>query len=296
MLQKRKLAEFSGGGSDTRTSSKKHRGNLKAVAPQYKPKGPRRSSQQSQDSEPKANSTTSLKSRIRDLKRLLEYADNDASYKIPATVRIERERELETCKYELAEKKAVAREAEYRKKMIGKYHQVRFFDRQKATRILKRLRRQLVSLEDRSKKESLLRQIHTAEVDLNYALYYPLMKPYSSLYPRAKREQSKSEEPAEEDELSGQHREEQSQGHKGDPEVWRAVERAMEEGTLDALRNSRVAVRAPEPKDDSRTKQKKSKGDKKKIEPGIMQQMLKDTKAAAAVVDEEDESDGGFFE
>jgi flagellar biosynthesis/type III secretory pathway chaperone len=68
-----------------------------------------------------------VKSRARDLRRLLEHVDNEPKHKMPANVRIDRERELEACEHELAEKTAAAREAELRNKMIGKYHQVRFF-------------------------------------------------------------------------------------------------------------------------------------------------------------------------
>jgi hypothetical protein len=72
-------------------------------------------------------SANALKSRIRDLKRLLAHVENVPKHKMSAGARIERERELEACEHELAEKTMKARESEHRKKMIGKYHQVRFF-------------------------------------------------------------------------------------------------------------------------------------------------------------------------
>lgn len=74
-------------------------------------------------------SANALKNRIRDLKRLLAHVDNVPKHKMSASSRIERERELEACEHELEEKTMKAREGEYRKKMIGKYHQVRFFGR-----------------------------------------------------------------------------------------------------------------------------------------------------------------------
>ena len=74
-------------------------------------------------------SANALKNRIRDLKRLLAHVDNVPKHKMSASSRIERERELEACEHELEEKTMRARESEYRKKMIGKYHQVRFFGR-----------------------------------------------------------------------------------------------------------------------------------------------------------------------
>jgi type VI protein secretion system component VasF len=72
-------------------------------------------------------SASALKNRIRDLKRLLAHVENVPKHKMSAGARIERERELEACEHELAEKTMQARESEHRKKMIGKYHQVRFF-------------------------------------------------------------------------------------------------------------------------------------------------------------------------
>jgi hypothetical protein len=98
------------------------------------------------------------------------------------------------------------------------------------------LKRELSTLEDQSKKHEIRQRIHNAEVDVNYAMYYPLMKPYSSLYPRLKREEGVTEEPAG-GEQSSLKREGQVEGPKGDTDMWKTVERAMKEGTLDALRN-----------------------------------------------------------
>jgi type VI protein secretion system component VasF len=72
-------------------------------------------------------STNALKSRIRDLKRFLTHMDSVEKHKMSAGARQERERELEACEHELAEKVKAGREAAYSQKMIGKYHQVRFF-------------------------------------------------------------------------------------------------------------------------------------------------------------------------
>ena len=74
-----------------------------------------------------AASTKALKSRVRDLKRLLQHVEDQPKHKMPANIRIERERELEACEHELVEKRATAQEAERRSRMISKYHQVRFF-------------------------------------------------------------------------------------------------------------------------------------------------------------------------
>lgn len=74
-----------------------------------------------------SNSTSALKNRIRDLRRLLGHLDNDPTSKMPADVRVERERELEACEHDLGEKQAADKEEEFKRKIIGKYHGIRFF-------------------------------------------------------------------------------------------------------------------------------------------------------------------------
>ncbi|KAF2649354.1 hypothetical protein K491DRAFT_577001, partial [Lophiostoma macrostomum CBS 122681] len=252
--------------------------------------------------EPKTTTISELKSRARNLRRLLEHVDNEPKHKMPANVRIDRERELQACEHELAEKTAAAREAEQRNRMIGKYHQVRFFvpDRQKATRILRKLQRQpltdtestTASNENRDTEE-LRQQIHRAEVDLNYAMYYPLMKPYSSLYPRGNRDDNRPEDGIggvkSDDASSAKHR-------RGDVEMWNDVERAMEEGTLEELRNSSVGVPKPALKAlPTRERQKPKSERKQKPQPNVAQNRREKRRAAQTQQDDED-SDGGFFE
>lgn len=121
MSQKRKYTERLGEGNNGQDSKKRR--------PNFKAGGPRRKSNRPQPAQEElhANSINSLKSRIRNLRRLLEHVDNDPKNKMPANVRVERERELETCEHELSEKQAEQREAMFRKKIIGKYHHIRFF-------------------------------------------------------------------------------------------------------------------------------------------------------------------------
>lgn len=126
MSQKRKHTEATeseshaghGQGSKKPRFSSKHASN--------RPDKKRRRPHVSQDSD-KGTSTHALKNRIRDLKRLLAHVDHVGDHKMSASTRIERERELEACEHELAEKMESSREAAYKQKMIGKYHQVRFF-------------------------------------------------------------------------------------------------------------------------------------------------------------------------
>ena len=65
-----------------------------------------------------ARSTGSIKKTVRDLERLLQRVDH-----LPADVRVEKERALQSHKLELAEAQA----AQQRKAMISRYHMVRFF-------------------------------------------------------------------------------------------------------------------------------------------------------------------------
>lgn len=173
--------------------------------------------------------------------------------------------------------------------------QLTVVDRQKGTRILKRLKKELSSLDDKLKRTKLQQRIHNAEVDVNYAIYYPLMKPYSSLYPKSKNQKTDDAEGAEDKEESGKTHNEEIDGPKGDVEMWKAVERAMEEGTLDKLRYSKDAVPAETPKKSQKPKAKEGKKEKVDSKTHSAQQKSVGSKAYAAH-DEDDESDGGFFE
>ncbi|KAF2200067.1 hypothetical protein GQ43DRAFT_456712 [Delitschia confertaspora ATCC 74209] len=318
MSHKRNHAEFSGEASESRSSFKKSRANFAPNHPHNRQNRAHKSSKPSFRNEDYSStkSTNALKSRIRDLRRLLDHANNDPDYKFPANVRIERERELEACEHELAEKRAAAKEAETRKKMIGKYHQVRFFDRQKATRILKKLRRDLASLPQSESpdqtQDALLEKIHNAEVDLNYALFYPLMKPYSSLYPRSKPSKPESSEPDAMDVDAAAAKKEEESGPKGDPEMWRAIAKAMEEGqsSLDALRNWKpereiVAAPASRPRENKREKKDGAEGrprveKEKKPARDEVPKNRRERRAGRDIMskkeESEEDSDGGFFE
>ena len=111
-----------------------------------------------------------------------------------------------------------------------------FPERQKATRQLKKLRKRLLETKSTDEVESLKEEMHVAEVDLNYTQYCPLSEVYISLYPQ-KSSPSKGEE-AEVVEAAPK------------PAMWAEVEKCMEEGTLDRLRNrvsTTKVVAAPNP-------------------------------------------------
>lgn len=81
--------------------------------------------------------------------------------------------------------------------------------------------------------ETLKAQMHIVEVDLNYTQYSPLSEVYISLYPS---KNSGDEENSKDD-----------KEEKPKPPMWAEVEQAMEDGTLNRLRNrtSTAPVKAP---------------------------------------------------
>jgi len=159
-----------------------------------------------------ASSVNAIKKRIRDVSRRLERAED-----LPATVRIEDERALAAYEQELAG----AHAEKVRQKMIKKYHMVRFFERQKASRQLKKLRKRLLQTDSTEEVERLKHEMHIAEVDLNYSQYFPLSEPYISLYPQKGSAAEESEDSSK----------------TSKPPLWEEVESCMEKGTLDKLRN-----------------------------------------------------------
>lgn len=100
------------------------------------------------------------------------------------------------------------------------------------------------------------------------------------------------------------HNSETAKTIRGDPHMWSIVEKAMGEGTLEALRNSdgletvsmasRPLLHSLMVNKEQRQKQKRdSKRKRKTGQSGILKDMLGHTMAG---VDEGGESDGGFFE
>lgn len=240
-----------------------------------------------------STSVNALKSNIRSVTRVLEHAQN-----LPLDVRIEKERALAGYKQDLEK---VQHEKE-RQRMIKKYHMVRFFgqswpthpncrptlidqstERQKATRNLKKLRTRLSSSQRNSpeEQETLDREIHNAEVDLNYTLYHPLTQKYSSLFPR-----KETQEPLHGTATSAS---KTMQARQDKPAMWAVVESCMENGTLQALRdgNLRTGAAPVKPLKSSfhhQTSEKKQKAKQSKPD------------ATPIVTEQADGSDGGFFE
>lgn len=230
----------------------------------------------------KAHPVNELKSQVRSLKRLL--ARNEG---LPADVRIEKERALTSARHELA----VAERAKQRSEMIGKYHKIRFFDRQKATKRLKRARKELQGCEqDSERRAELQRQVEDCEVDVNYAQYYPLDTDYVSLFPRMKDDQGARGD--ENHKVRQDDKQDSAVERKGDQDMWREVRECMASGKLDALRNGKH-VRGRNRRlealsqSDSRPKQARLSTD-----DTLIKSLEKDVNNG----DDGNESDGSFFE
>lgn len=188
-------------------------------------------------------------------------------------------------------------------------------DRKTATKHLNKLLRREKEQELDSKQKSRLEQkIHAARINLNYTIYYPLTEKYVSLYPK---EKGKS------DEKGGEAAAEpEQQNQDGKPPVWEIVEKCMEEGTLDRLREGQLNIgadgkpTAPSTAPAAKSSSKKSNKRPESNDPepssrrerraktngtrdrqtwkdyGQGRERLQDIPAAPV----EDDSDGGFFE
>lgn len=211
-------------------------------------------------------SITPLKRRLRSLGRLLS-----SDSKLPADIRISHEREVQALQHEL--ENLMLDKA--RSEMIGRYHKVRFFERQKATRRLKKTTKALESCENAEEKNTLKRKAHIAEVDVNYPQYYPYMTPYVSLWKKEKGVQGEDQYTA---------NDEQDDGAKGNIEIWRQVELAMRDGSLERLKDIVDEAEKEKVHKDVASLCKISKGSRKA------------QNGDALDADEDDETGTGFFE
>ncbi|OMP86957.1 rRNA-processing protein efg1 [Diplodia seriata] len=224
--------------------------------------------------QPKKFSLHPLKTRIRDLRRQLSRNGDD----MPANVRVDKERELQACEHELS-----AAEAERIKQdMIPRYHKIRFFERQKATRFLKKVVKQLNDNSVPEKHAELEREKHVCEIDLNYTLYYPLIRPYVSLYATSKNE----------DEKGGSST---TTRIGGDKEMWELVEKKTQDGTLEGLRNG-LEWREGAPEKASSATPAASSAEKKAAKTRAGKSAAKSASTQSKEEESDEESDGGFFE
>jgi hypothetical protein len=183
-------------------------------------------------------------------------------------------------------------------------------ERQKATRLLKKVRKRLLAAESTEEVETLKNQMHVAEVDLKYTQYYPLSEPYISLYPQ------KSSSSDESETLN-----EATPKPKPKPSMWAEVEKCMEDGTLDRLRkrvvNGPALVSKPLERKPGKAKQQPALVDmtglnrrERRSQRGVKDSRTKNKSMAFAKNEafgasqsawgnddqDHDDSDGGFFE
>ncbi|KAK1925884.1 rRNA-processing protein EFG1 [Papiliotrema laurentii] len=125
-----------------------------------------------------------LKASIRQTKRFL------AKENLEPGLRIQTQRRLTALEADLAH----AEKRNIEKKNGGKYHMVKFFERQKLLRIIKRLQKAIqhdeadsTSAQGKGKAQKGVRdaetQLHQARVMLNYILHFPNEQKYISLFP-----------------------------------------------------------------------------------------------------------------
>jgi hypothetical protein len=164
----------------------------------------------------------------------------------------------------------------------------------------KQLRKQIEQATDREEIESLKKDLHIAEVDTNYAIYYPFMERYISLYTVAKEaKESTAEEKAALAKLAL---------HAPRPSMWSVIEKAMAEGkdALERIQERRPETAEPKVKPVKKTtvKEKKPRFDKedaerKKFGSAANSEQVNDRGKWAEIVKkrkEEEEADAGFFE
>lgn len=151
-------------------------------------------------------------------------------------------------------------------------------ERQKATRNIKKTQKRLVSTPpDTPDYKQLEEKLHVVQTDLNYTLYYPLNQKYEAIYPR--KENSKSDVTENGEPVLK-------------PAMWKVVEKCMEDGTLDALRDGTLDIvlgigRMKLFKKDTRSLKSQMKN---KVNFGSKPSM----NGQSTEMDED--SDGGFFE
>ncbi|WWC62765.1 uncharacterized protein I303_105362 [Kwoniella dejecticola CBS 10117] len=135
-----------------------------------------------------------LKGQIRQTKRLL------AKDTLEPGLRVQTQRRLTSLEADLAN--ALKRDVE--KKNGAKYHMVKFFERQKLVRIIKRIQKKLKSSSEISdkKRAKLEEELEDARVMMNYVLNFPNTEKYISLFPPSASSSSeqRTEEEAEQEE------------------------------------------------------------------------------------------------
>lgn len=226
----------------------------------------------------KDGSINALKKRVRTIERLFNKGSD-----VPGNTKVELEREL-------AAHKATITELTYRKKrseMIKKYHMVRFFERQKAERLVKQLTKQLKTAES----DEIKAQLHVAEVDVAYTRYFPLLEAYVSLYPKKGSAADESTTPTAKAALDAER-----------PPMWKEIEEALARGprALEKMRDRNpdgdvVVLKADRESEEPAAKESKAATTKSKAGATSYKKNARETSRNAMPNDSDSDSDG-FFE
>ncbi|KAK7894827.1 rRNA-processing protein efg1 [Exophiala xenobiotica] len=247
--------------------------------------------------------------------------------KLPMTVRHEKERELAALLLD-QQKAELAKDS---RKNLQRYHFVRFVERQKATRLLKKLiklRDNPAYSGDEGYQKNLQKMIHQTEVDIAYTQYAPLGEKYISLFVEddkeggsSKTKKDKRANPILDEDRRGELRNFSDElanvartatGAK--PPMWYEVESYMAEGEdkLKALREGKLtgkkldkdlaAVGGKKEADLRSLHQTKAEekpswlDDGGMIDPADLDSDNEEGGVRVREQDDEDMSDGGFFE
>ncbi|EER30301.1 conserved hypothetical protein [Candida tropicalis MYA-3404] len=130
-----------------------------------------------QVAESMGSGSAKIKKKIRDIERLIKNNPN-----LPADKKIEYDRGLKALQVELKNS-----QVQNKAKIISKkYHMVRFFEKKKATRKLKNLRKEFEEISKTGVRKDIKKarkQLKHGEIDLAYVILFPKTEKYISLYP-----------------------------------------------------------------------------------------------------------------
>lgn len=200
-------------------------------------------------------------------------------------------------------------------------------DRKTATKRLRTAQRQYEKAKQQQKTEKelavLQKRIDTAQIGVNYTIYYPLTEKYLSLYPQEKKrdiveghnrnvanndgdDAEEEEEESEDEDMQTSEDHNPSEGKEGEkPPMWDVIKKCMADKTLDKLRDGKLNIGfdgKPLQRVEGTATDKvvKSAAGKEKVDTGATtkkeERKRKRKEVEVEQPNEEEDSDGGFFE
>ncbi|KPM43477.1 hypothetical protein AK830_g3041 [Neonectria ditissima] len=257
---------------------------------------------------PSEGSSQWARKRVRNIERLL-----NRNQDLPADVRNDLERELAAHRTTMSDKAFQKK----RGAMISKYHMVRFFERKKAMRLAKQLRKRIDQSSSPEETEELRRLLHIAEVDEAYTQHFPHIETYVSLY---KSEATKGDD-KQDDEEEDKAAKTKALLEAERPPMWSTIEQAMKEGHFalrmlrerrtsdDAKGGSQKERRQPRPKPATtqakpvtkpqakqQPREKSASQDQGEAPANRRERRRLMRESGVAATTKDDSDDGGFFE